>query len=221
MRNGSSGWTTGRGPGGLDRRRDRTARQHRPAARSRPAAGRPLVALYRTGVPERNADLDRTLIEARPDGWIYAGQLGTGRWVFGYHTTPREAVRLRSIADDQILADAPGLNALLGPVRLDDGIVALDARGGVLDTPCGEGWISCGDAALSFDPIAGQGLFNALRSGMAAAEVVAGAMSGRAEAGGYIDEMVQVAQIYAARRRALYRAEGRWAARNFWQEQAA
>ncbi len=91
----------------------------------------------------------------------------------------------------------------------------------MLDTPSGEGWISCGDAALSFDPIAGQGLFNALRSGMAAAEVVAGAISGRAEACRYIDEMAQVAQIYAARRRTLYRAERRWAARSFWQEQAA
>ncbi len=56
---------------------------------------------------------------------------------------------------------------------------------------------------------------------MAAAEVVAGAIAGRREESSYIDEMVQVAQIYAARRRALYRAEGRWVARSFWQEQAA
>jgi len=181
----------------------------------------PLVALYRTGMPERNADLDRTIIEARPDGWVYAGRLGTGRWVFGYHTGPREAARLRSSSGDQILPDAPGLEALLGPVRFDADVVALDARGGMLDTPCGAGWISCGDAALSFDPIAGQGLFNALRSGMAAAEVVAGAMAGRVEPGRYIDEMAQAARIYATRRRELYRAERRWAARPFWQGQAA
>ena len=181
----------------------------------------PLVALYKTGLPERNADLDRTVIEARPDGWIYAGRLGTGRWAFGYHTEPREAARLRSSSGEQILADAPGLKALLGSVRFDADVVALDARGGMLDTPCGAGWISCGDAALSFDPIAGQGLFNALRSGMAAAEVVAGAMAGRAEPGRYIDEMAQAARIYATRRRELYRAERRWAARRFWQGQAA
>ncbi len=108
-----------------------------------------LVALYRTGVPERNADLDRTLIEARPDGWIYAGRLGTGRWVFGYHTGPRDAARLKAGSGDEILADAPGLQALLGPVRFDAGVIALDARSSVLDSPCGVGWISCGDAALS------------------------------------------------------------------------
>ena len=181
----------------------------------------PLVALYRTGMPERNADLDRTIIEARPDGWIYAGRLGSGRWVFGYHTGSREAARLMSNGGEEIFAGAPGLGALLGPVRFDAGVVALDARGCVLDTPCGAGWISCGDAALSFDPIAGQGLFNALRSGMAAAEVVAGALAGRAEPGGYIDEMAQVAHIYAGRRRELYRAEQRWAARRFWQGQTA
>jgi flavin-dependent dehydrogenase len=181
----------------------------------------PLVALYRTGVPERNVDLDRTIIEARPDGWIYAGRLGTGRWVFGYHTGPREAALLKSSGGDEIFADAPGLEALLGRVRFDDDAAALDARGGVLDPPCGAGWISCGDAALSFDPIAGQGLFNALRSGMAAAEVVARAIEGRAEPGRYIDEMAQAARIYATRRRELYRAERRWAARHFWQGQAA
>ena len=219
-------WTVALGDGSVARAAwivDATGRRAsiaRLLGRARKRAA-PLVALYRTGVPERNADLDRTIIEARPDGWIYAGRLGTGRWVFGYHTGAEDAVRLKAGSGDEILADAPGLNALLGPVRLDDGIVALDARSSVLDSPCGVGWISCGDAALSFDPIAGQGLFNALRSGMAAAEVVAGAIAGRREESSYINEMVQVAQIYAARRRALYRAEGRWAARSFWQEQAA
>lgn len=198
----------------------RHARIARLLGRARRRAA-PLVALYRTGVPERNADLDRTIIEARPDGWIYAGRLGTGRWVFGYHTGSREAARLKSNGGDQILADAPGLEALLGAVRFDGDVIALDARGSMLDTPCGAGWISCGDAALSFDPIAGQGLFNALRSGMAAAEVVAGAMAGRAEPDRYIDEMAQAARIYATRRRELYRAERRWAARHFWQAQAA
>ncbi|WP_051249146.1 NAD(P)/FAD-dependent oxidoreductase [Inquilinus limosus] len=181
----------------------------------------PLVALYGTGVPGRNADLDRTVIEARPDGWIYAGRLGTGRWVFGYHTRPREAARLRSSKrPGEIFAGAPGLDGLLGPVRFDPGLVALDARGGALDPPCGAGWVACGDAALAFDPVAGQGLFNALRSGLAAAEMVAGAMAGGAEAGRYVDEMARVAEIYAMRRRALYRAERRWADRSFWQGQA-
>jgi hypothetical protein len=89
-----------------------------------------MVALYRTGVLERNADLDRTIVEARPDGWIYAGRLGTGRWVFGYHTGSRDAARLKAGSGDDILADAPDLQALLGHVRFDAGVLALDTRCG-------------------------------------------------------------------------------------------
>ena len=50
----------------------------------------------------------------------------------------------------------PGENALL----------TVDASAGVLSEAAGERWIAVGDAAIAFDPIASQGLFNALSSAL-------------------------------------------------------
>ncbi|MCP1850257.1 MULTISPECIES: NAD(P)/FAD-dependent oxidoreductase [unclassified Bradyrhizobium] len=44
------------------------------------------------------------------------------------------------------------------------------AQGAWLETAAGENWLTAGDAAPAFDPIAAQGLFNALYLGLAAAE---------------------------------------------------
>lgn len=176
-----------------------------------------LVALYQRAKPAKNADLTRTLIEATPDGWIYAGRLADGRWSIGYHSLAREAVHLRRSPDVWAarLASAPHLTSRLGALTWEGGEVsARDAGGMSLDTPYGEGWIAVGDAALAFDPIAGQGLFNALRTGIAAAEAIL-----TSQFSAYKDEVARVAAIYAGRRQSLYQAENRWADRAFWQTQ--
>jgi flavin-dependent dehydrogenase len=49
---------------------------------------------------------------------------------------------------------------------------SVDASARVLSQAAGEGWIAVGDAAVAFDPIASQGLFNALSSALVAAGVL-------------------------------------------------
>jgi flavin-dependent dehydrogenase len=53
--------------------------------------------------------------------------------------------------------------------RSDNTIRGVDASASILSRAAGHGWIAVGDAAMSFDPIASQGLFNALSSALAAA----------------------------------------------------
>jgi flavin-dependent dehydrogenase len=60
---------------------------------------------------------------------------------------------------------APAGNALL----------SVDASARVLSHAAGEGWIAVGDAAAAFDPIASQGLFNALSCALVAAGVLVSA----------------------------------------------
>jgi flavin-dependent dehydrogenase len=48
-------------------------------------------------------------------------------------------------------------------------LLRVDASAGILSAIAGEGWMAVGDAASSFDPIASQGLFNALSSALVAA----------------------------------------------------
>jgi flavin-dependent dehydrogenase len=47
-------------------------------------------------------------------------------------------------------------------------MLRVDASASILSEAAGEGWIAVGDAAMSFDPIASQGLFNALSSALVA-----------------------------------------------------
>jgi flavin-dependent dehydrogenase len=60
---------------------------------------------------------------------------------------------------------APAGNALL----------SVNASARVLSQAAGEGWIAVGDAAVAFDPIASQGLFNALSSALVAAGILVSA----------------------------------------------
>jgi flavin-dependent dehydrogenase len=51
----------------------------------------------------------------------------------------------------------------------DKAVLSADASACLLSQAAGHKWIAVGDAAMSFDPIASQGLFNALSSALAAA----------------------------------------------------
>ena len=91
------------------------------------------------------------------------------------------------------------------------------AHGAWLDRPSGAGWIAIGDAALSFDPLAAQGLFNALYTGLAAAEACDRTLEGDPDAFLEIDdEHANIAQTYRAHLAAWYAIETRWPDSLFW-----
>lgn len=183
--------------------------------------GAPLVSLYQRVRPENNAAMERTLIEARPDGWLYAGKLGDNSWAIGYHTRPEDAARLRLCDNEraEILACAPHLSACLGRLTREGPVISRDARSLATTPACGPGWFAVGDAALAFDPIAGQGLFNALRTGIAAAEAI---LTGPIpDVTAYSAELERVGAVYSQRRQELYRTEIRWSGHAFWREQCA
>jgi flavin-dependent dehydrogenase len=54
-------------------------------------------------------------------------------------------------------------------VRLGNSTCRVDASAAILSHAAGNRWIAIGDAAMAFDPIASQGLFNALSSSLTAA----------------------------------------------------
>jgi flavin-dependent dehydrogenase len=56
-----------------------------------------------------------------------------------------------------------------GTAAAPHAIRQVDASACMLSEAAGEGWIAVGDAASAFDPVASQGLFNALSSGLVAA----------------------------------------------------
>jgi flavin-dependent dehydrogenase len=94
---------------------------------------------------------------------------------------------------------------------------ALEACGSWLDRPSGDRWIACGDAALAFDPISGQGIFSALYGGMTAGRAVDEALDGgRARLDAYSKRLQDIRRHYVLRCSATYRSEQRWPGERFW-----
>jgi flavin-dependent dehydrogenase len=101
--------------------------------------------------------------------------------------------------------------APLAPLR------AAEAGGAYLDRPVGAGWVAVGDAAIAFDPIAAQGMFHALYTGMKAGDAIARALTG--DPGGlsdYARRLGEIRRAYEARHAHVHAGERRWPMSRFW-----
>jgi flavin-dependent dehydrogenase len=178
-----------------------------------------LVAVYASGTSAAGFALNRTVIEAVPRGWWYAARLPSGVALAGFHTHRRDAVHL--LADPDRWRDALADTSHVGPMLADTQFKypprSLEACGAELDRCSGDGWIACGDAALSFDPISGQGIFSALYGGMTAGRAIDQALNGRNTIlQEYSKRLENIRRVYVARCRAVYRSERRWMTETFW-----
>ena len=165
---------------------------------------------------------NRAVIEAGPKGWWYTALLPsrsrlvvffTDRDLFPVRSqlSPKEFTNgIRSTRHVRDIAD---------PTRYGTPASAhgADAASSRLDAFAGDGWVAVGDAALAFDPLSSQGLYNALYSGMRAGEALCAALAGDPGATGRY--AMRLEAIHAAYRRNLlwfYNLETRWPSETFW-----
>jgi hypothetical protein len=159
------------------------------------------------------------LIEAVPQGWWYAARLPGGAPVAGLHVGPEDARRLATDAAAwrTALAGTRHVAERFLPSLFGSLLPPLDAGGSRLDRLAGEGWIACGDAALAFDPVSGQGILAALHGGIMAARGVLGALGGDPGAvPAYGNQMERVRRAYEVQWTEAYRDEQRWPGEAFW-----
>ncbi len=171
----------------------------------------------------RGVELARGLIqvEAEAQGWWYATPLPDGGGVLAFHTdADLPAARAgRSVGTLLERARALPMFAELAADRRWDGAsggycTAHDAR---LEAPAGTDWIAVGDAAMAFDPLSSQGIFNALYTGLAAAETADRWLRGdRASLDEYAAEVGDIWRAYEHHRTAWYGLERRWPESAFW-----
>jgi flavin-dependent dehydrogenase len=163
-----------------------------------------------------------TQIEAEAEGWWYTASLPGNRRVVAFHTDSDLPAAAAAYGRETLLQRVAGLGFFSGLLRAsgftadgDAGFCAAHTTD--LESPAGEGWLAIGDTALSFDPLSSQGLFNALYTGLAAAEAadrhLAGVQTALAD---YRSAVLSIRAAYRIHLRAWYGLERRWAEQPFW-----
>lgn len=175
-----------------------------------------IIALYCFGALRPGEVFDRTLIEAVPEGWWYGALLPEGVAVLALHVDPRES---RSVRPNWLAAlhRTSYVRDFFQPSAFDGRPMAADASGSWLKNVGGTNWIACGDAAISFDPLSSQGIYNAIYSGVATAKAVLASESGdRSAIVEYVRRLAAIRRVYRSRLISSYGLVRRWPDRQFW-----
>jgi flavin-dependent dehydrogenase len=187
-----------------------------------------LVCLY-AHLPADAQDQDRaTRLCADANGWWYSVRVPSGQRVLALHLDSDDA-GLKALRDPRRFLERARRHALLagiGCASMDFALRTQPAGGGGLDPDAvaalPDGFFAIGDAMLSFDPIASQGLFNALATADSCAHAIGRQLDGAAHArADYLEEMRAVARRYGQHLGATYGAVGRYARERFWQRRTA
>lgn len=164
------------------------------------------------------------LVEAVEDGWWYSTVLPDRRFVVAYLT---DADLLAGFAGDlsgrflSRLRHASRTSARLRECSLEYGPIASAANSSRLTKICGSNWVAAGDAAMAFDPLASQGVYRALASGLKAAEAIERHWGGdRAALNDYERHLMSDFDRYLVQRRHFYGLEGRWPEQEFWRRRS-
>lgn len=161
----------------------------------------------------------RLLLEAAETGWWYSASTPDAgllvAWMTSIAARDKDRKRLRDRWPRE-LERAP-YTRLRIPDRATPpvGVVAAKSwlRRAALDR-----WLAVGDTAAAYDPLSGQGVVRALRTGqLAAASVMADQDGANGAINRYADQVTEGFRHYLRVRRTFYRKEQRWPDSPFWQ----
>lgn len=182
-----------------------------------------LVCAWIAGRAERlGGGAGVSLVEAESEGWWYTAPTPGDRRVLAFHTDsdlldfrPGEgAARLLDRA--QHCAEIQGVLEA-SRFRAASRVAVTGANSGVLEPCSGPDWLAIGDAAISFDPLSSQGIFNALYTGLAAAETSDRLLRGEKHAtADYRRALKDIHGHYRAALSSYYAIERRFGDARFW-----
>ncbi|MEK6346487.1 MAG: tryptophan 7-halogenase [Burkholderia sp.] len=162
-------------------------------------------------------------LHAEPGGWWYTASLpGRGR-VLAFYTDADLPEAGSAHSREALLARLAGMPELAGQLaacgfRPDGAHGFCAAHTATQEAVAGDAWLAVGDAALAFDPLSSQGLFNALYTGLAGADAALRCCVEHEPAAldAYRQHLDGIREAYLRNLRACYRLETRWADQPFW-----
>ena len=157
------------------------------------------------------------LVEAVSSGWWYSLPMPDGRLFAGWVTDP-EVVRVRPL-DRAFASSLNETSHTRARVNSLDSIVTRAATTSALDSWFGDRWIAIGDAALSRDPLSGDGIASALRSGWNGAGTILQSLDAKLSNTPAMRERADYeVRDYVRSRSRVYRAQPRWGNAPFWKQ---
>jgi flavin-dependent dehydrogenase len=173
-----------------------------------------LVSLYATATTSKRTDSDsRTYVESHPEGWCYTAQMPNGSRIVAFQTD-------RDLLPDRLPTSAWLWSQLTACSTIDrllkqhgyefvESPHLVAAHSGRFSRCVGQNWVAVGDAAMTFDPISGQGSAKALESASRAVRAILHEEDYQATCDAlwtsYLREHLE-----------CYRAERRWSESPFW-----
>ena len=198
-----------------------------PAGGQRRLAGPPTTALLhcRQGPPGAPA----AGVVPFADGWAWMARLAGGRRYvqFAVSSAPGRLPNKAGLADrfEQLVSRVPEAGAWLEDAAPVAPVAARTAAPLLHPAPVAARLLRVGDAALAVDPLSGNGLFQALSTGLMAIAVVNTLLRRPADAalaaGFYRERVADSFWRFARIGRDFYRQEARWPAAAFWAERRA
>ena len=163
----------------------------------------------------------QTLVEAVEQGWWYSAVLPDSRIITAFMTDADLYARAskRSVEYwQQQLRKAPHTCSRTKARTLVPGHLILAANTSRLDHVAGKNWLAVGDAAMALDPLSSLGVYNALQSGLIAAQAIDSSLTGDATTLQKYAAGVEADYDACLKTRAKYYAEEtRWPGSPFWQ----
>ena len=177
------------------------------------------------GTQLQNSQQGFSYIHSTPQGWWYTAPTPGGKQILAFHTRAGNPATAWMHCWASLVEQAQNISELcerIGFETVDGDAQSLQhgytsANSATTQPAAGNAWLSIGDAALSFDPLSSQGIFNALYTGLAASESVdrflRGEISNFAE---YERQLGAIREAYDRHLKEWYRAETRWSGEEFW-----
>lgn len=172
-----------------------------------------------------NPEQGFSYIHSVPQGWWYTAPIPGRKRIVAFHTQAGNAATAWTHSARALLEQALEVPYLCERISFD--ILNQDPRqfqhgytaanSAMTQPAVGRAWLTVGDAALSFDPLSSQGIFNALYTGLAASESAYRFLRG--EISNFAEYQQRLTAIWAAYKRHLqewYRSETRWSGEEFW-----
>lgn len=186
-----------------------------------------LICLHAWLPPMPGDDDHCTRLCADSNGWWYSVRVPSGQRVLAFHLDADDAQR-RALKQMPLLLEKARRHALLAevlPMIADASVQARPAGSAVLDAEAlactAPGFFAIGDAGLSFDPIASQGLFHALACAESAANAIERRDDATAARAAFLDEMRSVHVHYRQRLHDTYAAPRAYRQHPFWARRLA